>query len=121
MSEGRFERSKYETDAGNVIPMRVQPETLAATIGGETNAEPAGDILPGWPSVRVGGGRREIGVNGRFVTGSWQTPPTDYDGRTLFKLVIPTKSVFDGIAKGQSISYLGGTAAVVSVTPEKIN
>jgi hypothetical protein len=45
MSTGAFVASKY-TDSlnGNIHPIRVQPETLTLTIGGQANAAPAGAI-----------------------------------------------------------------------------
>ena len=79
MSAGSFLISKYLNDAGNVQPIRVQPETLAAAIGATTNAAPAGALTAGQPLARVSGGKRRIGIKARSVAVRFgATPPTGY-------------------------------------------
>jgi len=41
MSAGAFQSSKYEANGGNIYKIRVQPETVSATIDGVSNAAPA--------------------------------------------------------------------------------
>lgn len=120
MSEGQFIRSFYSTDAGNTAKMRVQPETLAATIGGTANAAPAGPATVGFPSVQISRSRRSLGVHARFVTFAWTTPPAGYDPNGLVSLPVPDPTVFAGIADGEAVAYLGGDGEVVSKTPELI-
>ena len=67
MSAGEFERSIYETDAGNFAAVKVQPETLAAVVDGVTNAAAVGTVNQE-ASAQVGKGKRTIGINTRTVT-----------------------------------------------------
>lgn len=114
MSSGRFEASKYQADNGDIRPIRLQPETKAATINAVANAQPAGALTVGADSVRVTGSTREIGTRARRVYGVWNpgAAPTGYDERTPFYIPILTQSVFNGITNDQTISYLGGTGRV---------
>lgn len=121
MSAGQFERTKYVTDRGQVIPIRLQPETLAATIEGVTNDPPSAGIDVGWPSAKVSGSRNSIGIHARYITCAWTTAPAGYDDRQLFKLVIPQQVLFDSIARDETGTYLGGNFKVVSTTKEEIN
>lgn len=69
MSAGVFEISRYESSelAGQIMNIRVQPETIAAEINGTSNAAPAGAVtLPLF--ALVSGGNSEYGVKPRKVT-----------------------------------------------------
>ena len=121
MSSGNFAFSKYESNAGNVYNARVQPETLLLTIDGNANDEPAGAI-DSEGSARMNGGRRTIGINARAVYVSFdESPPTGYSENETIKLPIMTQAVWNGIAKGQTGTYLGGTVRVVGKVPEYVN
>ena len=121
MSEGRFTRSRYEANDGDIHPIRVQPETLTATVGGAANAAPTGAV-DNSISAKVSRGNRGFGLRPRFVTFAWNegAAPSGYDDRTLQRLPILTESVWDGIEVNDPVSYLGGTGVVVSKSPESI-
>lgn len=112
MSGGAFDDSKYEADSGFIYPIRVQPETISATIGGVANAAPAGDIDVGLPTAYARGGKRQFGVKARRVTVTFATPPSGYKAGEVLSIPVLTPSVFAGIAKGQAVSYLGATGVV---------
>lgn len=122
MSSGAFVRTFYGLSAengGGIAPIRLQPETLAATIGGVVNAAPAGPAtMPG--SVTISQGRRSAGINARYVTVSWDgAPPTDYNGLTA-RIVVPNPTVYAGAPLGSAVSYLGTAATVVGRNPETV-
>lgn len=112
MSGGTFTDTKYESDAGLIFPIRVQPETVSATIGGTANAAPAGDIDAGLPTAYARGGKRQFGLKARRVTVSFSTPPSGYKAGEILSIPILDPTVFAGIAKGQAVSYLGATGTV---------
>lgn len=121
MSNGRFVRSRYETDDGEIAPVRVQPETLAATVGGQTNAAPPGPTTQS-TSAKISRGNREFGLRPRYVTFAWNpgSAPDGYDERTLQKLPILTEAAYNAITNGAPVAYLGGAGTVVSKTPESV-
>lgn len=120
MSAGQFERSFYALDSGSIAPLRVQPETLEADFGGTVNDGATGPASADLPTVSLSRSRRAFGIHPRYVTAAWQTAPTDYDDRGLFDVVVPIKATWDGITKGSTFSYLGGTAEVLQKVPELI-
>lgn len=120
MSSGVFSRSKYETNLGVVVAIRVQPETIAATLGGAPNAAPADDITTGYPRATVSKSRRSVGIHARMVTIAFTTPPTGYAVGQTHSLPVLTEAVWDGLAEGVACTYLGVAATVVSVTAEKV-
>lgn len=120
MSSGQFDRSFYETDNGDIVPLRIQPETLSADFDGTANAGATGPAAAGFPSANVSRSRRGYGIHARFVTVAWNTAPAGYDDRGLLAIHVPVKATFDAITKGSTVTYLGGTAEVVSKTPELI-
>ena len=67
MSNGPFQIAFYETDAGNTVPIRVQPETLGLTIDGVANDPVAGPVSAGFPSAQTSQSRRALGINARRV------------------------------------------------------
>ena len=117
MSAGSFVRSRYESDVGNIHPIRVQPETLAATLG-SANAAPTGGIDLSI-SAKVSGSSRSLGLTARKVrvvfTG---TPPTGYKAESPISIPILTKSVYDGIAVNSTGTYLGAAVEVIGKTGE---
>lgn len=112
--------AKYETDDGTVYNIRVQPETVAANIGA-ANAAPAGAVT-GKGTVRVNAGNREFGIKARSVSLIWTAAaPDGYEPGSPVRIPILTKSVFDGIVKGTTGTYLGAACKVVGKSPERIN
>lgn len=122
MSSGRFTNSVYEDDNGTLRPIRIQPETLAATIGGTANAAPAGTPAAGIPRVKLSAGRREFGVYARRVSCTWDEglAPAGYDERTPFSIIVLNPTVFSGAPLGGAVDYLGGTATIVGKASESI-
>lgn len=117
---GAFTLSKYETDLDNVVPIKVQPETLAANIGA-ANAAPAGDSEAGFPSADVSRSKRSIGIHARTVSIKFTaTPPTGYAANSIYRIPILTKTVYEGISKGDTGTYLSVACQVVGKSPEFI-
>lgn len=117
---GAFTLSKYETDNDNVVPIKVQPETLTANVG-SANAAPSGAVEAGFPSAQVSKGRRAIGINARTVSVKFTaTPPTGYATNATYRIPIMTKTVWDAATKGTTGTYLGVAIIVVGKSPEAI-
>lgn len=120
MSQGRFTRSKYEANNGDIHNIRVQPETLLATLGGTVNAAPSGAVDQSI-SARVSGGNREVGLKARSVTIAWNegNAPDGYDERTPTRIPVLTPALFNSLSNGSTVSYNGGTGVVVGTNPER--
>lgn len=121
MSQGRFEITKYQRNNGDVHPVQVQPETLAATIGGTANAAPAGD-LDNDISAKVGKGKREIGLGTRTVSFVWNqgAEPNGYAERGDLTIPVLQQSVWAAVNRGDAVSYNGGTGTVTGKTEESV-
>lgn len=122
MSSGAFVDTSYETDAGELFPARVQPETLAATFDGTANAAAAGSIPAGRPSVRMRQGKRAFGIIPRAITVKLPpggTPPAGYTGDNLI-IPVMTASLYAATGKNDTVSYLGASWRVASKSPEII-
>lgn len=122
MSAGSFTRTFYQLSAdngGGVTNIKLQPETLAATIAGAVNAAPAGPAtIPG--SATISQGRRSAGVNARYITVAWDgAPPTGYNGLTA-RIVVPNPTVYAGATLNSAVTYLETAATVVGRTPETV-
>jgi hypothetical protein len=115
MSAGAYTLSKYDaTYATEIHPIRVQPETIAASIGTVTNAPPAG-ALTSPISCSVSRGNRQIGLRARLVrlTYSAANAPAGYDTRGG-TITIPalTEAFYNVAIRGASATYLGETMTV---------
>jgi hypothetical protein len=121
MSAGAFViGGKYQADDSKIYNVRVQPETVAADIGG-TNALPSGNITAGLPSAQVGSGRKTIGVHCRGVRVRFTgTVPDGYLPRSITFIPILTKARFDAITRGTTGTYLDNDVVVVGKVPETI-
>lgn len=122
MSSGEFTNTLYELSAdngGGIAPVRVQPETLSATINGAANDAPAGPAtLP--VSAKVSGGNREIGINCRTVNLEFTgAPPTDYSGDNV-TIPVMTPATFAAWTVGQTGTYLGVDVRVAGRSPERV-
>lgn len=116
MSSGPFTRTFYEGNNGDIYRVRVQPETLAATIGGTANSAPAGPAtVP--ISAKVSKGRNEIGIGCRKIRAFFETPPTGYVSQTI-EIPILQPDLFDGLNGGEAVSYLSATGEVIGFTAE---
>lgn len=116
MSAGRYIRSTYQTDGGQIVPIRVQPETIAAF-----NAAPVGALSAGFPSAKVSKTRREIGIGARHVTLKWVGDvPSGYEPTGVLRVPVLTTAAYNAIALNSTVTYLGSSAVVISKTPESI-
>jgi len=119
MSAGPFSRSFYETDNGDIAAIRVQPETITLSIGGQANTAPAGPAtIPG--SATVSRGRRSNGINARLVRVVFETAPTGYKAGSAIALPWLDPGTFAGLNTNDTVAYLGGTGVLVGKTAEKI-
>jgi hypothetical protein len=119
---GSFTDTFYEMsdeNGGYILSCRVQPETLAATIGGTANAGAAGPAdAPG--SATISQGRRSAGVNMRYVTLKWTVdPPDDYDGLTG-RIPVLTPATFAAWTLGSEGTYLTTACKVVGRNGETV-
>lgn len=116
MSRGDFTDAFYETDSGEICKVRVQPETLAATIGGTANASATGPATQ-LASAIVRKGKRQIGVGCRLVGIKWDTPPTDYTGEIAY-IPVMSPTLFNSLSGGEAVTYNGGSGTVISFIAE---
>lgn len=123
MSAGAFSIAKYTTNLGNVVAIRVQPETLDATFSGSINASPGASTLSsGFPSASVSGSRRSIGIHPRTVNVRISAGlPTGYLSNQIYRIPCLNQTAWDNATKGAAAGYLGGTGIIVSKSPESIN
>ena len=121
MSAGAFVISKYEANDDGIHLIKVQPETVAATIDEVANAAPAGAIDSPF-AAEVNRGARAYGLRPRRVTVKFEdSPPTGYKPYTTLTIPILSKTVFAGIEGGDPVAYAGGTGEVSTKTGEDIN
>lgn len=121
MSAGAFVRSRYESNSGEIYPIRVQPETLALQIGSTANAAPTGAITAE-VSARANGSRRTLGMNARSVTVTFTgTPPDGYATNSTLTVPVLTPELWDSAAKGTTGTYLGVAIEVVGKSAEAAN
>lgn len=121
MSAGEFTTSRYEAgteNGGGIYAIRVQPETLLATLGGTANDPPA--AAANQPiAARARKGAREYGVGARAVrlrfTGDL---PTGYSGDEVV-LPVMTPDLFAAATPGTVGVYLSVPVVVVSRLPER--
>lgn len=120
MATGPFTLSIYETDEGNFVPIKLQPETLAITFASAANAAGAGPVDPGWPSADVSRSKKAIGIHARSVSVKL-TAPTDPDASPgIIRVPVPKVSVYAAIVKGAAVTTDIGTGIVVGKSAEVI-
>jgi len=119
MSSGTFVLSKYEADSGDIHPIRVQPETAAATLAGGANSAPSGSITDGAGQVRARGSRRAIGKKARSCSFVWtDEPPEDYKEGGGGTIPVLTTARYEAINIGSTGTYLGSAITIVGKQPE---
>jgi len=124
MSAGAFTLSKYESNAGNIYNVKVQPETLAASIGtggaAATNTPPAGAVDQEVSAI-VGGSTRTNGIHTRGVrlrfTGA---VPDGYLANSVVFIPALNETFYNAATKGAEGTYLGVGVRVVGRRPETI-
>lgn len=125
MSAGAFTVTKYAASYGDgdqIHPIRVQPETITASIGGTANNPPSGS-QNNPIQCRVGGGKRSIGLRARSVTLRAPTSdqPDGYRPGGITKIPALTEAFYNAATKGANCSYLGATFTVVSRSRERVD
>lgn len=120
MSSGGFTNARYELNGGGtIVPIKVQPETLALTDGSVVNAAPTGNVtLEVTAYARKN--KRQYGIGARYVTLSWDgSPPTGYDDDNVTVPVL-TVAAYNAYVRGSTMTYLGEACTVVSRTDEQL-
>lgn len=115
MSAGRFQRFFYETNAGDIASIKLQPETV-------TGANPSATGPANLPvTAKVTKGVREYGIGARSVSlNSTEAPPAGYKPEQILRVPILTESVWDALVVGNSFTYLGVSMPIVGKNPERI-
>jgi len=123
MSSGPFQISSYECQAtGTNHPIRIQPETLAITLGGTANAAAAGATV--LPSAQVSQSKRSLGINARTITFKFPEGGAPVGYKELSPITVPwlqNVAAFTGAVPGiTAVNAYGQSAILVSTTPEKV-
>ena len=124
MSAGAFELTRYAASYGdgtNIHPIKVQPETLAADIGGTTNDPPAG-VTNSPISAVVGKTKREFGLGPRMISlrAPATNPPAGYLPRGITRIPALTLAFYNAAVRGVTCSYLGADFTVVAQSVEDV-
>jgi hypothetical protein len=114
MSAGIFQFAKYETESGEVVRVRAQPESLALTLNSVANAESADAVtIQGIFPLNLGGRRRKP-FSARYVAVQFTAAaPTGYKASSVCKVPVYSKATYSGLATGQTGTYLGVAVKVV--------
>lgn len=119
MSAGQFVRSRYQSDDGEIYPIRVQPETVSANIGA-ANTAPAG-VTTQSQFAKARKGNREYGIGARSVTVAFTAqPPAGYAANQTYRVPVLTIAAFDAAVVGGTGTYLGTAIEIVSKSPERV-
>jgi len=125
MSAGAFVISKYSASYGNadqIHPIRVQPETITASIGGTANSAPTGAVNNPI-QARVSGGNRKIGLHARYVTLRFPATgqPATYAPGGTTRIPALQEPFYNAAVKGATCTYLSVACTVVSRSRERVD
>jgi hypothetical protein len=111
---GSFVFANYETDLGDIRPIKVQPETIAGAWNPEATGNAVGSL------VRVGGGKRRIGIKARSVTLKINVgaPVGGYQPTRTIRLPMLDKTAYEALAIGDEVEYDGATYIVSGASPQ---
>jgi hypothetical protein len=121
MSAGPFTNTFYTSNANFVHPIRVQPETLSLSIGGQANSAPTGPANAGTGFVRISGSKRTYGITPRKVAIRFTgTPPTGYSVNQIYRIPVLIPGHYQAYVepKLQTGTYLGVACQVVGKSEE---
>lgn len=120
MAQGPFTDSIYASDEGYFFSIKVQPETLAATLDGVANAAGTGPVDQ-VVVARVSGSRRGYGVFARTVRLKVTAAGTSGEAVGAV-LTIPalTPAFYAKGKKGFTGTYNGATVKALGRSPERI-
>jgi hypothetical protein len=118
MSAGVFTRSFYTAsyDDAQIHPIRVQPETIAASVGGTANTAPAGPATSPISAV-ISLGKRQLGLRPRTITIAAPATgqPDGYQPGGITTIPALNQAIWDAALRGTAVTYLGvATFQVVS-------
>jgi len=121
MSAGVFETHLYSSNVtGTIHPIRIQPETLALSLGGTANAAATGTAV--LPSAQVSKGKRSIGINARTVTVKFADGDEPDGYKPNSPITVPwlqnNAAFLNAVPGVTAVSYLGETAILVGKSPE---
>lgn len=118
MSQGSFVTSKYEANNGDILPIRVQPETLTANLG-SANTAPAGTATVSL-FARARKSRRSYGVGARIARVRFTAAvPDGYATNQILSVPVLTPTVFNAIIPGATTgTYLGSPILVIGTSGE---
>lgn len=118
MSQGQFVTTKCEDilDMTLIYPIKIQPETQVATIGGVMNTAPTGAInqmISAW----IGKAELQPGFKPSMASFKWKTePPTNYKGHGG-RIPLLTKAIYDkAVAEGAEGVYLEKPIVITGVS-----
>lgn len=122
MSAGVFVSARYAASyAAEIHPIRVQPETIAASIGGTSNGQPGG-ALSSPISAIVSATSRQLGLHPRAVyiraSDDAGNVPEGYKPGGITRIPALQEAFWNAAIKGATVSYLGEDFTVVSRVPE---
>lgn len=124
---GNFIKSSYQASYNvttpQIHPIKIQPETLLASIGGVANSAPAGAINNPI-SAEISRNKRQRGLHPRSVTLRAPTtaPPAGYMPGGLTKIPCLTTAFYTACTAATSatvVTYLGASYTVAYTTNEE--
>lgn len=120
MSSGGFVIAGYSTDNADIVPIKVQPETLTATLG-TANASAGAAFAAGFPSAQVSKGKRALGINARTVSIRLTAELTGYKADSILRIPVMTQARWAALNKGTAVTYQSVAGVVAGKSPETIN
>lgn len=119
MSTGAFVIAGYSTDNADIVPIKVQPETLTAVLG-TANASAGATFAAGFPSAQVSKGKRAIGINARTVSLRFDAVNGEYLVGSILRIPVMTQARWAALSRGAAVTYQGAAATVAGKSPETI-
>jgi hypothetical protein len=121
MSAGEFEVTRYQSnELDEIMPIRIQPETLALFVAGSANLAPVAAPTLGL-FAQVTKNRNAYGVGCRSVTIKWTgEPPEGYKPGETLRIPVLQQTTYNNYIPGSTGNYLGSPVIVVSRSPENV-
>lgn len=112
--QGPFIKSKYEANNGDIYAIRIQPETIIASV----NPAPTGAVdQPLY--ARVSGSRQGYGMFARVARFGRTVGTGDDSAQQYVTIPILTPTAFGDLNSESTITYNGDTYTYVGGTDEK--
>ena len=116
MSSGPFELTFYETDAGTITNILVQPETLTLTFGAVANDPATGPGDPNFPSAVTSRSRKARGCNARRIRAVYTSAASA--GLAGLPVTLPW---LQAVSEGTAGTYNGEPVQLRTKLDEEIN